>query len=173
MLQVFPHLIHTGNADEVHEVDHVLHRNGENPRQGHAHDFGNAGVGAQGHHDAVVVGLEGLHAAVRHIGDDVVRRGVPGLNRRLHDLGDDALALQIPRDIAHDVNVGVVDRLHVLVDLEPPPLALEIAVTGKRAFLHAAGPLRGGEPGTGGWRTSPSSTRGCRRTRSPGCLRSR
>jgi hypothetical protein len=128
VLEILPDLVDAPRAEKMDHVDQVLDRNGEDARQGDPHDVGHAGECAQRNHDPMVLGAIRLHPAVRDIRDDVVRRRVRRLHGGFDDLRCDPLALHVPRDVAHDIHVGIIDGLHVLVGKEPSPLSLDVAV---------------------------------------------
>jgi hypothetical protein len=87
VFEVFPTLIHPGDAEEVVQVDEVLHRHGEESRELHAAGVGDRVFSAYRDHEAVVVRFELLRFRPVDGRGHVVRGHLRRLKGGLDDLG--------------------------------------------------------------------------------------
>ena len=146
VLQVLPDRVHPGKPEEVVQVDEVLHGHGEDAGEGHPHHMRDAVPAADGNHETVVVGAEGLLLLLPDIRRDVVRRRLSGLEGGFHDLGNHLLVLHEPDHVAAEIDVPVVHRLHLLVHQDPAPLSHHVPLfLVKVTAGHAVDTLHGGD----------------------------
>ncbi len=109
MLQIPPYGIYTGDAEQVVQVDHVFHCHGEHTRHRYPDHMGYAIASADTDHESVVIRFKLFPFLVFNGGNDVFRGHLAGLQGGFDNLRNSLFIVQIPDDVAHQVNVGVID----------------------------------------------------------------